>query len=556
MTPFDTKAYKARLQEFPEISFEEYQQITDLQIRRDIAKKNKIIQTDAYNRTMNFLKGEKSSKRETFSLSFRRSPNKQYVVVDGIRSTLKDILWIKITQAELDFAQAFYHDQKIRGGNGYFDAKMRQEVVDKGWFIPLDIKAVEDGTVLKPKEPAMLVSGPAELAAVYEPIFLRAFFKSIVATDAQYLEEIIGQGRVAEFGKRAAANEDVHLDAVEANIVGGGLTNTSNDTAALVYPQVLSWGTTAHRYFACYPTENEAFINAIEKCDKIALLVDLVDSYQWIEKIIALKKKYRASGKIIGMRLDSGDLADQAVYALKKLQEHDMLDPKIDKIVVADISTVDDVRRVEEAVTAAGFNPKDFIHYGLWWLLVARNKTRDALSAAYKLTNTEDGATGKLSNDIDKEPIPGDTNIELRDGVRVIVQEDEEVQGERLLKNVYSQGTLQYDDNDLEAVNAARQQLLKTFEMSKRETRESEKTEKIHADVRERLLSNLEDHISTKRLYDQGEETFGEKEKFQSWLKHPNRAMGGQVPYEMLQNEEWRKGVYEELMRIEYGIFC
>ncbi|MEI7563758.1 MAG: hypothetical protein WCJ39_09335 [bacterium] len=42
-----------------------------------------------------------------------------------------------------------------------------------------------------------------------------------------------------------------------------------------------------------------------------------------------------------------------------------MLDPKLDKIVVADISTVDDVRRVEDAVTAAGFDPKDFIQYGL-----------------------------------------------------------------------------------------------------------------------------------------------------------------------------------------------
>ena len=89
---------------------------------------------------------------------------------------------------------------------------MRQDVVDNGGFIPLDIKAVADGTVLKPKEPAMVVSGPAELAATYEPIFLRAFFKSIVATDAHYLEEIIGQGRVAEFGKRATANEDFHLD--------------------------------------------------------------------------------------------------------------------------------------------------------------------------------------------------------------------------------------------------------------------------------------------------------------------------------------------------------
>ena len=90
---FDTKSYKAKLQEFPEITFEEYQKITDVHIRKDIAKKNKIIQTDAYNRNMNFLKGkEKSKKRETFSLSFRRSPNKEYVVVDGIRSTLKDIL--------------------------------------------------------------------------------------------------------------------------------------------------------------------------------------------------------------------------------------------------------------------------------------------------------------------------------------------------------------------------------------------------------------------------------------------------------------------------------
>ncbi|HCY21647.1 TPA: hypothetical protein DIC40_07560 [Patescibacteria group bacterium] len=169
----------------------------------------------------------------------------------------------------------------------------------------MKIRAVEDGTVLKPKEPVMVVSGPAELAAIYEPVFLRAFFKSIVATDAYYLEQIIGQGRVAEFGKRATPNEDFHLDAVEANIVGGGLKLTSNDTAALVYPQTLSGGTTAHRYFSCYPTEDEAFVNAIESSDKIALLVDLIDSYKGIDKIVALKKKYRATGKVVGMRLDS-----------------------------------------------------------------------------------------------------------------------------------------------------------------------------------------------------------------------------------------------------------
>jgi nicotinic acid phosphoribosyltransferase len=39
-------------------------------------------------------------------------------------------------------------------------------------------------------------------------------------------------------------------------------------------------------------------------------------------------------------------------------------------------------------------------------MLVATNKTRDKLSGGYKVTNTEDGATGKLSNNPGKEPIP------------------------------------------------------------------------------------------------------------------------------------------------------
>lgn len=436
---------------------------------------------------MNFLKWERSRKQETFTLSFRRSPNNQYVVIDGIRSTLKDILGIKITQAELDFAKAFYEDQKNKWGNGYFDEQMWQEVIDNGWFVPLKIKAVTDGTVLRPKEPAMVVEWPAELWAVYEPVFLRAFFKSIVATDAHYLEEIIGQWRIAEFGKRATANEDYHLDAVEGNVVGWGLKVTSNDTAALVYPQTISWGTTAHRYFACYPTEDEAFVNAIEKADKIGLLVDLVDSYKGIDKIVALKKKYRHTGKVISMRLDSGDLADQAVYALKKLQEHDMLDPKLDKIVVADISTVDDVRRVEDAVKNAGFNPVDYIQYGLGWLLVARNKTRDAISGGYKLTKTEDGPTGKLSNDIDKEPTPWTPNIEIREGYRVIVQEDEEIQWERLLQTVYENGKLNYDDNDIQAVNEARARVIETFQWLEYPTIDSFMTKEYRQQVREKL---------------------------------------------------------------------
>lgn len=61
---------------------------------------------------------------------------------------------------------------------------------------------------------------------------------------------------------------------------------------------------------------------------------------------------------------------------------------------------------------------------------------------------------------------------------------------------------MNYDDNDLQAVNDARNQLLKTFEMHTWETKESEKTRKIHEEVRDNLMSNMDDYVSMKKLYD------------------------------------------------------
>ncbi|MEA3387232.1 MAG: hypothetical protein U9Q66_02360 [Patescibacteria group bacterium] len=53
------------------------------------------------------------------------------------------------------------------------------------------------------------------------------------------------------------------------------------------------------------------------------------------------------------MRLDSGNLAEQAAYALKEQVKTGMMDPTRDKIIVADISTIDDIRIAEEACAEA-----------------------------------------------------------------------------------------------------------------------------------------------------------------------------------------------------------
>ncbi|MDR0607628.1 MAG: nicotinamide phosphoribosyltransferase domain-containing protein [Candidatus Peribacteria bacterium] len=156
---FDVQAYQRQMQTFPDITYEEYQTIMDEAVRKDIAKKNKIMQTDTYNRTMTHIKGERAKQSETFTFSLRRAPNERYIVIDGIRSVLKKMLSTPITQGELDFARAFYADQAKKGGTGYFNTEMWQEVIDRHQgYLPLTISAVADGTVLKAKEPAMVVS--------------------------------------------------------------------------------------------------------------------------------------------------------------------------------------------------------------------------------------------------------------------------------------------------------------------------------------------------------------------------------------------------------------
>ena len=40
-------------------------------------------------------------------------------------------------------------------------------------------------------------------------------------------------------------------------------------------------------------------------------------------------------------------------------------DPKHNKVIPADISTIDDIREIEQAVKDAGFDPKKHIFYGI-----------------------------------------------------------------------------------------------------------------------------------------------------------------------------------------------
>jgi hypothetical protein len=84
-----------------------------------------------------------------------------------------------------------------------------------------------------------------------------------------------------------------------------------------------------------------------------------------------------------------------------------------------------------------------------------------------------------------KIPIPGELNIEITDTHRTIVQEDEPVQGKRLLTTVYKNGVLAYPENDLTYIDTCRQHLIENFNDITKIPVRSTKTEQAIIEVKE-----------------------------------------------------------------------
>ncbi len=57
------------------------------------------------------------------------------------------------------------------------------------------------------------------------------------------------------------------------------------------------------------------------------------------------------------------------------------------------------------------------------------------------------------------------------------------------------------------------------------------------------------------RVFAQTKDTFGTKDKASQWLQSPNRALGGDVPLELLDTDAGAQSVQTILLRIDYGVY-
>jgi putative toxin-antitoxin system antitoxin component (TIGR02293 family) len=73
-------------------------------------------------------------------------------------------------------------------------------------------------------------------------------------------------------------------------------------------------------------------------------------------------------------------------------------------------------------------------------------------------------------------------------------------------------------------------------------------TEKFSSSLSERIVSLAD-------IYSYGYEVFDDDNKFNNWILRPNRSLGGQAPYALLDNQYGREEVKNIIGRIDYGVY-
>ena len=174
-----------------------------------------------------------------------------------------------------------------------------------------------------PGEPLLQVVGPIGQAQLIETPLLNIInFQTLIATKACRVAKAAEGDTVLEFGLRRAQGPDAGIYGARAAMIGG-CKATSNVLAGQMFNLPVK-GTHAHSWVQSFPSELEAFrayANAFP--DSCLLLVDTYDTLRsGVPNAIQVGKELREKGhELLGIRLDSGDLAYLSKKARKMLDE-------------------------------------------------------------------------------------------------------------------------------------------------------------------------------------------------------------------------------------------
>jgi nicotinate phosphoribosyltransferase len=265
-----------------------------------------------------------------------------------------------------------------------------------------DLDAIPEGTPVFPYEPLLRVCGPMLQAQLVEtPLLTIVNFETLIATKASRVCFAARGEPVLDFGLRRSQGIDGGITASRAAYVGG-VEATANVLAGKLFGIPVR-GTHAHSWVMAFDDELEAF----EKYARIMPnnCVFLVDTYNTLDGVrhaarVGLELK-KSGHKLVGIRLDSGDLAYLSIEARKILDDAGLKDAAILASNELDEHLIASLKQQGATITVWGVGTK---------LVTGGNQP--ALGGVYKLSAIQDAAGRwehriKRSEQAAKSSVPG-----------------------------------------------------------------------------------------------------------------------------------------------------
>ena len=385
---------------------------------------NLTLLTDLYQLTMaqSYFR-EQRMENATFSLFIRSyPPNRGYFVSAGLLDVLAYLEDFAFDASGLDYLAT----QKL------FSDDFLHYLTDL--HFTGDVWAIPEGRVFFKDEPIIEITAPIIQAQIVETFVINQLhLQTLIATKAARCVHAAGGRPVVDFALRRTHGTDAGMKVARASYIAG-CAGTSNVLAGSRYgiPVV---GTMAHSFVMSFDREIDAFrAYAASFPDSAILLIDTYDTAAGAANAAQVAQEMAARGKkLIGVRIDSGDLAAQARAVRKILDEAGFADCKIigsgglDEYELAELAKV--------PFDSYGVGTKMGISADAPWTDIS-----------YKLVEYQDRPVLKLSTG--KASWPGKKQLfRFRDSSGQLERDfvalrDEKLPGESLLKQVMRDGRL------------------------------------------------------------------------------------------------------------------
>jgi nicotinate phosphoribosyltransferase len=360
--------------------------------------------TDLYQLTMayGYWRHGRAEVEAVFHLSFRGTPFKGgYAIAAGLADVIDYLEHFAFDEPDL----AYLRTLSGNDGRPLFDPPFLDYL--RNLRLELDVDAIPEGTAVFGHEPLVRVKGPILQCQLIEtPLLALMNFPTLIATKSARICQAARGEPVLEFGLRRAQGIDGALTAARAAYIGGAAA-TSNVLAGRLF-DIPVRGTHAHSWVMSFGDEVEAFeAYAQAQPNNCVLLVDTYDTLEGVRRAAEVGRRLASRGhRMIGIRLDSGDLAYLSIEARKILDAAGLADAQILASNDLDEHIIAALKQQDARITIWGVGTKLVTAYD-----------QPALGGVYKLGSVRDGRDGawvdriKLSETVAKISIPGELQV-------------------------------------------------------------------------------------------------------------------------------------------------